>query len=399
MPSLKDKLKVTYRKVKDLKHYKNNPRIHTDDQIAQIVGSINEFGFTSPILLDGKNTILAGHGRVMAAEAMGMDTVPTIDLSGLTAKQKEAYVIADNKLTENASWDYDILKTMIPDMDDSLRDLIGFSNTEINQIFRTTAVPNEDDVPDVPEASRVQYGDIWQLGRHRLMCGDATKADDVEKLYGDKNPVLMVTDPPYGVNYDPDWRNRADRANGRHSADRATIQVNNDNRIDWSEAYKLFTGDVVYIWHAGLHANLVAQSLLDSGFIIRCQIIWAKNNIVIGRGNYHTQHEPCWYAVRNSKKANWSGGRKQSTLWEIDKPMKSETGHSTQKPIECMRRPILNNSMIGDIVYDPFIGSGTTIIAAETTERICYAMDIDPICCEITIKRWEDFTGGEAVKL
>ena len=199
MTNRNNKLKVTYRKVKDLKHYKNNPRVHTDDQIAQIVGSIQEFGFTAPVLLDGKNTILAGHGRVMAAEAMGMDTVPTIDLAGLTAKQKEAYVIADNKLTENSSWDYDILKTMIPGMDDYLRDLIGFSNTEINQIFRTAAVASEDDVPEVPETSRVQYGEVWQLGRHRLMCGDATKAEDVEKLMDGQKADMVFTDPPYGV--------------------------------------------------------------------------------------------------------------------------------------------------------------------------------------------------------
>jgi DNA modification methylase len=198
---------------------------------------------------------------------------------------------------------------------------------------------------------------------HRLLCGDATNADDVAKVLGGAKPHLMVTDPPYGVDYDPDWRNRADRANGKPYGGRAIGLVLNDDRSDWREAWALFPGDVAYAWHppgamqVAHHAALVA-----AGFEVRMQIIWAKQQFPIGRGNYHVQHEPCWYAVRKSKTAHWQGDRTQSTLWQIDKPVKSETGHGTQKPVECMKRPIENNSKPGDGVYDPFVGSGTTII-------------------------------------
>jgi DNA modification methylase len=234
-------------------------------------------------------------------------------------------------------------------------------------------------------------------GRHRLLCGDATSAADVELALGGAKPHLMVTDPPYGVDYDPDWRNRADRANGKPYGARAIGRVSNDDRMDWREAWALFPGDVVYAWHppgamqVAHHAALVAAD-----FEIRMQIIWAKQQFPIGRGNYHVQHEPCWYAVRKGKTAHWQGDRTQSTLWQIDKPVKSETGHSTQKPVECMKRPIENNSAAGDAVYDPFVGSGTTIIAAEMTGRACRALEINPVYVDVAVLRWQNFTGEQA---
>ena len=210
-----------------------------------------------------------------------------------------------------------------------------------------------DDAPEEPATPVSQTGDVWLLGSHRLVCGDCTNADDVARALRGVKPHLMVTDPPYGVDYDPDWRNRAKWSDGNHGG-RAVGPVANDGRADWSEAWRLFPGEVAYCWHAGLRANAVFDSFTSAGFEIRAQIIWAKNNLVIGRGHYHIQHEPCLYAVRRGKTAHWVGDRKQTTLWEIDKPHKSETGHSTQKPVECMRRPIENNSSPGQAVYEPF---------------------------------------------
>lgn len=206
----------------------------------------------------------------------------------------------------------------------------------------------------------------------------------------------MVTDPPYGVEYDADWRNHAMRSSGAAVGGRAIGKVSNDDNADWREAWALFPGEVMYVWHAGQKAHIVAESLEVMDFEIRAQIIWAKNNIVISRGHYHPKHEPCWYAVRKGGTGHWSGDRKQATVWNIDKPLKSETGHSTQKPVECMRRPIENNSNPGQVVYDPFLGSGTTMIAAESTGRFCYGLELSPAYCDVIVKRWEEYTGKKA---
>lgn len=203
----------------------------------------------------------------------------------------------------------------------------------------------------------------------------------------------MVTDPPYGVEYDPDWRNHAHRSDGTPLGASAKGTVRNDDRADWREAWALFPGDVAYVWHAGLFAGIVANSLIETGFKLRSQIIWAKSNFAIGRGDYHWKHEPCWYAVREKGKGHWAAGRDQTTLWEIPKPAKSETGHGTQKPVECMKRPIENNSSPGQAVYEPFSGSGTTIIAGEMTGRLVFAIELSPAYVDVAVTRWEKFTG------
>jgi DNA modification methylase len=257
----------------------------------------------------------------------------------------------------------------------------------------TASREGEDDVPDAPETPISQPGDLWLLGKHWLLCGDATVATDVEQLLGDVKPLLMVTDPPYGVEYDPGWRNEAGAA-----ATKRTGKVLNDDRADWREAWALFPGDVAYVWHGALHATTVADSLEASGFNIRSQIIWAKDRLVLSRGDYHWQHEPCLYAVKKTGKGHWAGDRKQTTLWQIaNKDQDAETVHGTQKPVECMRRPILNNSSPGQAVYEPFMGSGTTLIAAETTGRVCYGIELNPAYVDVAVERWQQFTGKDAV--
>lgn len=384
--------------------YARNSRTHGDSQIAQIAASIKEFGFTNPVLIDEGNGIIAGHGRVLGAQRLNLTEVPCIRLAHLNNAQKRAYVIADNKIALNAGWDEEMLRLEIGELKDFDFDLslIGFDSAEIDQMLAlndatTEDNTDEDDVPEVQSRVISSLGDVWLLGKHRLMCGDSTNAVDVEKLLGGGMPHLMVTDPPYGIEYDADWRNHAIKSDGTPSNGRAIGKVLNDDKADWRDAWALFPGEVAYVWHAGIRTNEVAESLAVCGFEVRAQIIWAKNKLVIGRGHYHPKHEPCWYAVKKGATGHWAGDRKQTTLWDIDKPRKSETGHSTQKPVECMRRPIENNSLPGDGVYEPFSGSGTTIIAAEQTGRICYAMELNPPYVDIAIRRWQQFTGKSAV--
>ena len=379
--------------------YARNSRTHSDAQVAQIAASIREFGFTNPVLIDADDGIIAGHGRVLAGRKLNLSEVPCIRLSYLTEAQKRAYVIADNKLALNASWDAQMLSAEMSDLKGLGfdLDLIGFSSDEVAALLAkagTEGLTDPDEVPEPPAKPIACVGDVWLLGRHRLVCGDCTDTLVVDRALNGVKPHLMVTDPPYGVEYDPDWRNRADRANGKPYGARAVGVVANDGRADWREAWALFPGDVAYVWHAGLRAGIVGDSLTAAGFALRSQIIWAKSNFAIGRGDYHWKHEPCWYAVRGS--GHYCGDRKQTTLWEIDKPRKSETGHSTQKPVECMKRPIENNSSPGQAVYEPFSGSGTTIIAAEMTGRSCHAIELNPTYVDVAVKRWEDFTGQKA---
>jgi DNA modification methylase len=235
-------------------------------------------------------------------------------------------------------------------------------------------------------------GDVWRLGSHRLLCGDSTTATDVGKVLGGVRPHLMVTDPPYGVDYDPAWRARAGL---KHNKGRLG-KVANDDRADWREAWKLFAGSVAYVWHAGRHASTVQDSLAAAGFETRSQIIWAKERFALSRGHYHWQHEPCWYAVRGHS-ANWTGDRKQSTLWHIPAREGAGFAHGTQKPVECMKRPIENNSSPGQAIYEPFCGSGTTIIAAEITGRACYAIELLGQYVDQAVGRWQSFTGNTAV--
>lgn len=371
-----------------------NARTHSVEQVEQIAASIREWGWTVPVLVDEAGEIIAGHGRVMAALLMGLDTIPVMTAVGWSDERKRAYRLADNKLALNSGWDEQLLRQEITDLQ-SLAfnvDLVGFSVAELDALLlpRGTGNTDPDDTPAVPETPVTRAGDVWQCGRHRVICGDCTQAAVVDQLLDGVVPGLMVTDPPYGVEYDPTWRHRAGVNNSKR-----TGKVTNDDRADWREAWALFPGEAAYVWHGALHAATVAESLIASGFTIRSQIIWAKESLVMGRGHYHWQHEPCWYAARG--KAGWTGDRKQSSLWHIaTRGQDQETTHGTQKPVECMRRPIVNNSNPGMAVYEPFLGSGTTMIACEMEGRNCLALEIAPAYVDVSVLRWQGFTGSVA---
>lgn len=391
-----------YRNVDDLIPYARNARTHNAEQIQQIAGSIKEFGFLNPIIISEDGGVLAGHGRILAAQKLGLKRVPCIIESHLSDTQRRAYILADNRLALSAGWDMEMLKVELnelKDMDFDM-DLMGFSANELDTYMADEPIKDidgegEEIEVDVDEDSEsvTQPGDLWILGDHRLICGDCTNPDVVARVMGEAKPNLMVTDPPYGVNYDPKTQLRG------HSKGMAG-KVYNDERADWTEAYSLFTGNIAYIWHANSFSDVVMKNIKDCGFKINSVIIWNKNNFAMGLSDYHWKHEPCLYATRGNH--NWKGGRDKTTVWDIPsilfaKKEEGEWGHGTQKPIECMKRPIENNSDKGEYVYDPFLGSGTTLIAAEKTGRKCIGCEISPHYCDAIIRRWESETGGRAV--
>ncbi|MCC6890254.1 MAG: site-specific DNA-methyltransferase, partial [Hyphomicrobiales bacterium] len=353
-----------------------NARTHSEAQVAEIAGSIRAFGFANPILAGEDGDVIAGHGRLAAARLLGLTEVPVIRLAGLSEVQRRQLMLADNRIALNAGWDLERLKLELQDLRSLGAELLvlGFSRAELASAFNPAAgLTDENEVPELAEDAVARPGEVWHLGPHRLACGDATDPETVARLLVGAKPQLMVTDPPYGVDYDPAWRHRVGVNRSRRVG-----KVANDGRADWGAAWALFPGAIAYVWHGALHAATVAASLLAHGFAIRAQIVWAKERLVIGRGDYHWQHEPCWYAVR--EKGHWTGDRKQTTLWTIASGgQDTETVHGTQKPVECMRRPLLNNSSPDDCVYDPFLGSGTTLIAAESTGRVCFGLELDPL--------------------
>jgi len=385
--------------IEKLTPYARNTRTHTPAQIDAIAASIKEWGWTMPVLADEDGTLIAGHARIQAAQKLGIAEVPVMLAKGWPEAKRRAYVIADNQLAiKGSGWDFELLASEIEGLGDDGFDLslLGFNEDELANLLaeKTEGLVDPDDIPEAPANPVSVLGDVWLLGKHRIVCGDSTDADCVAACLNGVTPHLMVTDPPYGVEYDADWRNHT---GDKGRTGRAVGKVLNDDNADWSEAWALFPGDVAYIWHAGNMAHIVAESLVSNDLHIRAQIIWNKSNMVISRGDYHPKHEPCWYAVRKGKTGHYVGGRKQTTVWDIDKPQKSETGHSTQKPVECMKRPIENNSSAGQAVYEPFSGSGTTIIAGEMTGRAIHAIELNPAYVDVAVKRWQDFTGQQAI--
>ena len=390
-------MSVELRPLDAVRPYANNPR-QNDDAVEAVAESIRRFGFRQPIVVDQDGVIVAGHTRFRAAQRLGLATVPVHVATDLSPDDVRAYRLADNKTAELASWDDAMLSIEL----DALRGagidwtLLGFDEEELAKLLApagTEGLTDPDAVPEKPADPITKPGDLWLLGKHRLLCGDSTSATDVARLLDGAVPALMVTDPPYGVEYDPEWRMDA----GLTGNTARMGKVMNDDRADWTEAWKLFPGDVAYVYHAGVFTSTVQQSLERAGFAIRAQIIWAKDRLALSRGDYHWQHEPCWYAVREGGKGHRTDDRTQTTLWSIPARDDGGHGHGTQKPVECMERPVRNH--LADMVYEPFAGSGTTVIACERTGRTCMAMELDPGYCDVVVRRWEEFTGRKAERV
>ena len=392
-------------KVESLIPYARNSRTHSESQVDKIAASIKEFGFLNPIIVDGDGGIVAGHGRVLAAKKLGMEYLPTIEADHLTDAQRRAYVIADNRLALDAGWDDDLLRVEFDDLraDGFDLELTGFTLDEISalQIEEVEGLTDEDSVPEVPEDPITVEGDVWLLGNHRLMCGDSTSIDAVDKLMDGQKPNTMVTDPPYGVELDQSWRDDAlgSKALGKGNAG----LVENDDQADWTDVWALFTGNVAYVWHASKFTDVVMESLRKTGLEPSQQIIWNKSVMVMGRSDYHFKHEPCWYAIRKGQGHNWKGDRKQTTIWDASPPnhimggsKEEKTTHPTQKPAALYEKSYLNHTNPGEYVYEPFGGSGTSIVVCEKLGRRSLTMELDPKYCDVIVKRWQEFTGNDA---
>jgi DNA modification methylase len=382
--------------IEKLVPYVRNPR-KNDAAVDRMCSSIREFGFKIPCLVRSDGEVVDGHLRLKAARKLGITEIPVILCDEWTPAKVKAFRLMVNRSVTWADWDEELLAVELQEIEELDLDLSlsGFDDAELARLLATqeamVGLCDEDATPALPQTPISAPGDLWILGRHRLLCGDATDQQAVSRLLGAVKPMLMVTDPPYGVRYDPEWRKVAGVNNSNRMG-----KVSNDDRSDWREAWALFPGDVAYVWHGALHASTVAGSLEACDFEIRSQIVWAKPSLVMGRGHYHWQHEPCWYAVRGT--GHWKGDRKQSTLWQIEnRNQDAETVHSTQKPVECMRRPIVNNSNAGQAVYEPFSGSGTTIIACEKESRIALAIELEPAYIDVAVTRWQNFTGKQAM--
>jgi DNA modification methylase len=385
--------------------YANNPRLHSEADLEKIAASILKWGWTNPVLVDEKGVLIAGHGRVAAAAKLRLKSIPVIVAHGWSEEEKQAYRLADNELAARASWDPDLLHSELRDLKfgDFDLDLIGFEPDRLEEILGglgSSGLTDPDAIPEIPDQPVTRPGDVWLLGDHRVGCGDSTSAADVEPVLAGSRPHLMVTDPPYGVGYDPSWRARRGLSSGKL----AQGKVLNDDRADWRQAYALFAGDVAYVWHGALHGDVVGADLAGCGLQRRAQIVWVKQHFTLSRGDYHWKHECCCYAVRDGKTSHWQGDRTQTTVWEIlnnnpfgNRQREQSWGHATQKPVECMRRPIINNSRPGQLVYDPFLGTGTGLIAAEMTGRLCYGIEISPAYVDVILRRWQTFTGRTAI--
>lgn len=399
--------------------YENNPRSHPPEQVRLLADLIGKYGPDQNIVVDEKGIILKGHGRLEAAVLAGLKTFPVTQRLGLSEADKRAIRISDNQVALLSGWNQELLRVELTELshDGFDMNLLGFPDMQLVSFMAKVPTGGDPDAtPEPPKKATSRLGDVWIMGKHRLLCGDSTSKADVEKVLNGHEPNLMVSDPPYGVNYDPkwreemgiDWMGRVQRqkthAVQKKLTSRALGKVENDDRADWREAWELFGGDVAYVWCASLFNDVVIASLEAVGFERRAQIIWNKQHFTFGRGDYHWRHEPCWYVVRKGTRSNWSGDRKQTTVWDIDnasafRGAKDDmvTGHGTQKPVECMRRPMINNSKPGDYVYEPFAGSGTTIIAAEMTTRYALAIELNPVYVDVCVERWQAFAKAEAI--
>jgi DNA modification methylase len=391
--------------------YSRNPR-KNDAVVDRMCASIREFGFKIPVLARSDGEVVDGHLRLKAAKKLRISEVPVILCDEWTPAQVKAFRLMVNRSVAWADWDEELLALELQELNESEFDLslTGFDPKEIDDLL---LAPDDDDLansaPPLPENPVSRPGDLWICGRHRVLCGDATSPDAVAQLLGERQPHLLVTDPPYGIELDSEWRDRAG-LNGCGPAEASYMKhrteghtettISGDTRADWSEAFELVPSlQIAYVWHASIFTREVLNGLLRIGFLYPQQIIWNKGRTVLTRTHYWYQHEPCWYVRK--KNAPWFGkAGENSTIWDSPSPKfimggsdEEKFDHPTQKPVELMRRPILNHTKRGELIYEPFLGSGTTLAAAELTERVCCGIELDPKYVDVIVTRWQTLAG------
>jgi len=398
----KKQIQIEHLKVDDLIPYAQNARTHSDQQVAQIATSMTEFGFTNPILIAEDNTIIAGHGRLMASKLLKLETVPVIRLNHLDETQRRALVIADNKIAENAGWDEDLLRQelhVLDDLDFDI-DILGFNDEELSNILLVDngaggGQTDEDAVPEIPETPISVLGDIWICGDHKVLCGDSTMIDAYQNLMGEELADMVFTDPPYNVNY----------ANSAKDKMRGTSRaIKNDNLgvefegflYDVCTNLMMMCKGAMYICMSSSELHTLHQAFTKAGGKWSTFIIWAKNHFTMGRADYQRQYEPILYGWKDGNEHFWCGARDQSDIWFVNKPVKNDL-HPTMKPIELVERALHNSSKTKDIVLDAFGGSGSTMIACEKTNRRARLIELDPKYADVIVKRWQEYTGQKAI--
>jgi DNA methylase/ParB-like nuclease domain len=399
--------------INKLVFYGRNPR-KNDAAVDRMCGSIREFGFKIPCLVRSDGEVIDGHLRLKAARRLGIIDIPVILCDEWSETQVKAFRIMVNRSATWADWDDELLKLELLDLETSDYDLAltGLDTKEIDALILNDTL-DEEAIPQAPIHPISRAGDLWMCGPHRVLCGDATDGEAVSRLLGERTPLLLVSDPPYGIELDSEWRDRAG-LNKRGSAEPSYLKhrtkghrettISGDTRADWSEAFGLVPSlEVGYVWHASKFTREVLDGLLRIGFLHHQQIIWDKGRPVLTRTHYWFQHEPCWYVRK--KNASWYGkAGENSTIWNSPSPKfimggsgEDKFDHPTQKPVELMRKPILNHIKPGELVYDPFLGSGTTLAAAEVTGRVCHGLELDPKYVDVVVERWQTLSGKKAI--
>jgi DNA modification methylase len=400
-------------RIERLVEYARNPR-KNDSAVDRMCSSIREFGFKIPCLVRSNGEVVDGHLRLKAARKLGITEIPVILCDEWTPAQVKAFRLMVNRSVTWADWDEELLAQELQEIQEMDFDLsfTGFDTHEIDSLLALDDEEKANAAPPLPESPVSRPGDLWILDRHRVLCGDATSAEAIARLLGERKPRLMVTDPPYGIELDSEWRDRAGlNGHGRaepsymkkRTAGHTETTISGDTRADWSDAFALVPSlEAAYLWHASIFTREVLDGLLRIGFLHHQQIIWNKGRTVLTRTPYWYGHEPCWFVRK--KNAPWYGkAGENSTVWNSPSPKfimgssdEEKYDHPTQKPIELMRRPILNHLKRGELVYDPFLGSGTTLAAAELTERVCYGLELDPKYVDVVVERWQQLTGKHA---
>jgi DNA modification methylase len=408
-------MRIEIRPLREILPYEKNARKIPQRAIDIVAASLEEYGWQQPIVVDKHGVVVVGHVRRLGALQLGWTEAPVHIADKLTPAQIRAYRLMDNRSHQEADWDLDLLAPEIAELSALSFDLslTGFNVHELDVLLRNPLDEEKaDQAPPLPEVATTLLDDVWLCGEHRVLCGDATSAQDVTRLLGDRKPRLMVTDPPYGISLDSEWRDRAGiNKHGpaeasymkKRSPGHTETTISGDTRADWSGAFELVPSlAIAYVWHASLYTREVLDGLLRIGFLYPQQLIWNKGRAVLTRSLYWFAHEPCWFVRK--KNAPWYGkAGENSTIWESPSPKfimggsdEPKYNHPTQKPVELMRRPILNHTKRGELVYEPFLGSGTTLAAAELTQRTCLGIEVDPKYCDVVVQRWQSLTSREA---